>query len=262
MPEGRQSGKCRWTPGAAAPSFALAVDIASIPLPPHGPKPERIARPRPAASLVLLRDTSDGPALLMGRRPSNARFMPNRWVFPGGAVDRSDQAVRFASPLPERLASAFGRPAAALAACAIRETFEETGLRLAGPSPPGARSPGRGVWAAFRSLGCLPDASTLVPLCRLITPTFMAIRFDARFFAAPAEAAQGLLNGGGELTDLRWVPLGEARGLDLAVPQRVVLAELSAWLDAGRPERAEAPLWREIGDRLIRSPRLAAEPRG
>lgn len=237
------------------------MDSASIPLPPHGPKPERIARPRPAASLVLVRDTADGPAVLMGQRRGDARFMPNRLVFPGGAVDRADHTVRLAAPLPARLAMAFGGAAAALAAAAIRETFEETGLRLAGPAPPGARSPGRGVWAAFRAGGLLPDPSALVPLCRLITPTFMTIRFDARFFAAPAEVAQGLINGGGELTNLRWIPLGEARGLDLAVPQQVVLAELSAWLDAGRPERSEAPLWREIGERLVRTPRLAAEAR-
>lgn len=237
------------------------MDIASIPLPPHGPKPERIARPRPAGSLVLVRETADGPAVLMGQRRGDARFMPNRLVFPGGAVDRADHAVRFAAPLPARLAAAFGHAAAASAAAAIRETFEETGLRLAGPAPPGARSPGRGVWAAFRAGGLLPDASALIPLCRLITPTFMAIRFDARFFAAPAEAAQGVLGGSGELVELRWIPLAEARGLDLAVPQRVVLAELAAWLEAGRPERAEAPLWREIGERLVRTPHPAAAVR-
>ncbi|MDW8444361.1 MAG: NUDIX domain-containing protein [Acetobacteraceae bacterium] len=181
-------------------------------------------------------------------------------VFPGGAVDRADHAVRFASPPPARLVAAFGRHAEALAAAAIRETFEETGLRLAGPAPPGSRSPGRGVWAAFRAGGlCCPTPRRWCRLCRLITPTFMAIRFDARFFAAPAEAAQGLLSGGGELSDLRWIPLAEARGRDLALPQKVVLAELSAWLEAGRPERSEAPLWREIGERLVRVPRLAAE---
>lgn len=232
------------------------MDLASLPLPPHGPKPDRIARPRPAASLVLVREMADGPAVLMGVRSGGHRFMPNRLVFPGGRLDRADHAVRFARPAPEALCAAFGPVATALAAAAIRETFEETGLRLAAPAAPGDRAPRRGAWAPFCAGGLLPDPSGLVPLCRLITPTFMPIRFDARFFVAPADRASGDLVGNGELDPLRWIPLEETTSLDLAIPQRVVLAELAAWRAAGGGERRDAPLWREIGGRLVRSPPL------
>lgn len=229
----------------------------TLPLPPHPPRlpGARPARPRAAASLVLLRETPDGPAVLMGVRSRSHRFMPQRLVFPGGRVDRADHRVRFAAPPPPALARCFGPIAPALAAAAIRETFEETGLRLAAPAPAGARLP-RGPWAAFAAGGFLPAADALVPLCRLVTPTFSPIRFDARFLLAPADRVRGELGGNGELELLRWIPLAEAERLDLALPQRVVLGELRAWLAASPAARAAwaAPLWREVGGRLVRTP--------
>lgn len=231
----------------------------TLPLPPRPPRPPgaRAARPRAAASLVLLRETVDGPAVLMGVRSGSHRFMPNRLVFPGGRVDGADHRVAFASRPPASLAGSFGAIAMALAAAAIRETFEETGLRLAAPAPPGARLP-RGAWAPFAAGGLLPAGDPLVPLCRLITPSFSPIRFDARFLLAPAERTTGMLVGNGELEFLRWIPLEEAETLELALPQRVVLREVAAWRAADPATRAArvAPLWRETGPNLVRVPPL------
>lgn len=235
------------------------MTAAALPLPPHPPRPPgaRAARPRAAASLVLLRETMDGPAVLMGVRSGGHRFMPNRLVFPGGRVDAADHRVAFAAPPPPTLAKSFGAMAIALAAAAIRETFEETGLRLAAPAPRGARLP-RGAWAQFAAGGVLPAGDALVPLCRLITPSFSPIRFDARFLLAPAERLSGELRSNGELEFLRWIPLAEADELDLALPQRVVLREVAEWLASGPAARAArlAPLWRETGTTLVRHPPL------
>ncbi len=231
----------------------------ALPLPTRPPRPPgtRAVRPRAAASLVLLRETVDGPAVLMGVRSGAHRFMPNRLVFPGGRVDPADHRVAFAAPPPSTLAASFGPLATALAAAAIRETFEETGLRLAAPAPRGARLP-RGGWAHFAAGGFLPAADALAPLCRLITPSASPIRFDARFLLAPAERASGELSGNGELEFLRWIPLAEAATLDLALPQRVVLREVADWLAADAAARAArlAPLWRETGPNLVRVPPL------
>ena len=59
----------------------------------RSPPPARPARPRHAASLVLLRGNKDNPDVLLGRRPMAARFMPGVYVFPGGALERGDHAV-------------------------------------------------------------------------------------------------------------------------------------------------------------------------
>ncbi len=58
-----------------------------------------VVTPRPAASLLLLREAADGPEVLMGLRGAGHRFMPNRMVFPGGAVDAEDHAASCAAPL-------------------------------------------------------------------------------------------------------------------------------------------------------------------
>lgn len=243
--------------GSAA--YPRPVTAPGLPLPTHPPRQPgtRAARPRAAASLVLLRETGDGPAVLMGVRSGGHRFMPNRLVFPGGRVDAADHRVSFAAAPPPTLTRSFGPLATALAAAAIRETFEETGLRLAAPAPRGARLP-RGAWADFAAGGVLPAGEALVPLCRLITPAFSPIRFDARFLLAPAERLSGELRGNGELEFLRWIPLAEAEALDLALPQRVVLREVAEWLAAGAEARAArlAPLWHETGTRLVRHPPL------
>ena len=57
----------------------------------HNQKP---AIPRDAASIIVVRGESQNPDVLVGRRPSTARFMPNVWVFPGGALETDDFELR------------------------------------------------------------------------------------------------------------------------------------------------------------------------
>ena len=158
------------------------------------------ATPRHAASLVLIRQGSDGPEVLMGRRPRKSAFAPDVFVFPGGKLDEADRLVRPAVPLSEaciRLTAASRRLAHALAAAALRETEEETGLILPLASGAGA------------------DFSHLTLIARAITPTESPIRFHARFFQADAALTEGKMEATPELADLAYRPLAEALKLPM-----------------------------------------------
>lgn len=190
-----------------------------------------------ATVIVLRREGPGGAAVLMGRRGAGAAFMPSKFVFPGGAVDPGDAAVPVAlhPGTAERLAQeAEAGLAPALAAAAIRELWEETGLRLACPGPwPEAPAP----WAGFAEGGQRPAGEALTFVFRAVTPPGRPRRFDARFFLVPAEAltgdAEGFDGASGELARLCWVPLAEARALDLPFVTELVLAELAAILARG-----------------------------
>lgn len=195
-----------------------------------------VVQPRHAASLVVLRQQGDEPSVLMGMRGAKHRFMPNRLVFPGGAVDRADLEAPCAKPLPahtERLLrkSANARLAHGLAIAAARELEEETGL----------------------SLGSPPRLDQLEYLCRAVTPAASPIRFSARFLLVMEHACSGTLGGDGELENLRFYPIREAAALDLATPTRLVLERTQVWLGMSEAERQaviHAPVLRD------RSPRM------
>lgn len=182
------------------------------------------ARPvfaRHAASLIVLRA---GPSreVLMGLRGAGHRFMPNRLVFPGGAVDPGDAARPAATePRPDVLAAlgraARPRLARALVAAAARELEEETGLTLGAP----------------------PRLDAIDYLCRAVTPPASTMRFNARFLVVDAAATHGTLGGSGELEAVRFYPMAEALALDLALVTREVLERLQAWL--ALPERRARP---------------------
>jgi len=188
-------------------------------------------RPRDAATLILTRLRKGAPEVLMGRRAPGHVFMASKWVFPGGRVERSDPSAAFATDLAHADAIRLAREvpprrARALALAAVRETFEETGLLLAEPAPPASVA---GPWREFRAAGALPDLATLSYVARAITPPGRTRRFDARFFMADAAA---LLHpeptaGSGELDEIAWLPLDDARAVDLPAITRFVLAEVS-----------------------------------
>ena len=195
---------------------------------------------RDAATLILVRDPATSPKVLMGQRGAKAAFMPNKFVFPGGAVDTSDADVTLVAPLPEpcRTRADEGPGASALAAAAIRELWEETGLIL-GSSGDWADRPGD--WAEFAETGHRPDASALRFVFRAITPPGRPRRFDARFFLADAGRLAGdpddFSRASDELAHLQWIPIDEIRGFDLPFITEVVLAELSHLLpDLSPPE--------------------------
>src|SRR5260370_6885145 len=106
-------------------------------------------RPRDAATLILVRERGRIPEVLMGCRDAKHAFMPNRYVFPGGRVDKADAHLPIATPLDRHVKARLLKPATAqraqaLGVAAVRETFEETGLILANPpkpAPPKHHSP-------------------------------------------------------------------------------------------------------------------------
>jgi len=200
--------------------------------------------PKHAATLIIVRTDGPQPRLLMGRRNGGVAFMPDKWVFPGGRVDRADYDAPSATELAPEVAARLeleprhrtpARLARALALAAVRETFEETGLLLARQAPVRPRA---GPWRPFLAQGALPDLAPLSFVARAITPPYRPRRFDARFFMAPAEALLSLDRRPdcGELDEIAWVDFQEAMALDLPNITRFVVHEIGQRLaDTGRP---------------------------
>ncbi|APG46248.1 NUDIX hydrolase [Phaeobacter porticola] len=198
---------------------------------------------RNAATIIAVRDRmGDDPQVLMGQRGAKAAFMPNKVVFPGGAVDPGDADVPLATALPpvcrDRLAEQSSEDLHhALAIAAIRELWEETGLILGKPStwttPPGPD------WVDFAATGHLPAAAALQFVFRAITPPGRPRRFDARFFLIDAAQISSDIDdfsrASDELSHLQWIPLSQVRTYDLPFITEVVLAEVT------RRIRSEAP---------------------
>ena len=193
--------------------------------------PARHRRPKLAASLILTRKRANGTTeLLLGRRSGGHVFMPQKYVFPGGRVDRGDGYAPLAgeprAPVRDVLTKVLSEHRArAAAAAALRETAEETGLLVARPGDIANSKP---AWSPFAAAGVQPDAEPLDIVARAITPPGRPRRFDAWFFRAEAQAVHGStdLTGSGELEDLRWVSIDEAHSLDIPIITRFVLSEL------------------------------------
>ncbi|MEL6684788.1 MAG: NUDIX hydrolase [Pseudomonadota bacterium] len=202
---------------------------------------------RDAATIIVLRDASTIPRVLMGQRGASAAFMPGKFVFPGGAVDPNDGAVTV-TPLDALdetcLASESALPPAALAAAAIRELWEETGQIL---GHPGAWDDAPQGWRGFAATGHVPNAAALQFFFRAVTPAGRPRRFDARFFLADAAQLRtdpdDFSDAEDELAHLQWVPLAEARQFDLPFITQVVLAELVSHIKRGGPP-ASVPFFR------------------
>ena len=213
------------------------------------------AKPRAAASLILLRGSGEALSVLMGRRHATARFMPGVYVFPGGAVDAEDAGVAAATDLDPRITPGLkvagdARRARALGIAAIRETFEETGLMLGAPAQ--VSVPGSAPWSPWRQQGICPDLARLRLVGRAITPARLPIRFSARFFYARGEELRGQIRGNGELEEIGWKPLGELAALPLADVQAFMLEHLQALLQ-GKPARPGIPLFtHRRGRRYVR----------
>ncbi|PWE16475.1 NUDIX domain-containing protein [Marinicauda salina] len=197
----------------------------------NDPPGTRRLRPKLAASLILTRTRAGGEVeLLLGRRSGGHVFMPRKYVFPGGRVDRGDGFAPLATeprePVRAVLTRAMSeRRARAAAAAALRETAEETGLLIAEPARMDSPKP---AWRAFAEAGAAPAADALDVVARAITPPGRPRRFDAWFFRTDVERVHGETEpvASEELDDLRWVSLDEAHGLDIPIITRFVLEEL------------------------------------
>jgi 8-oxo-dGTP pyrophosphatase MutT (NUDIX family) len=197
----------------------------------------RAPRPKDAATLILVRRASDGPRILMGRRAGGHVFMPDKYVFPGGKVDRCDRFVPSADALTPAnhealMAHNKARHPRAFALAAIRETWEETGLIIGKGGDFRAPTPDEG-WMSFAKTGAVPTLAPLHFIGRAITPPMRTRRFDARFFMADADEA--LLDDrppqdGAEMLDLRWFSYDDAQDLDLPSVTRFILGEVAARL--------------------------------
>src|SRR5262249_19950183 len=212
-------------------------------------------RPRDAATMIIIDRADASPKVLLGRRHHGHKFMPGKFVFPGGRVEPLDRRMASASPVEPRvearLLAHVQRPsrdkARGLVLAAIRETFEETGILIGAKTAAPPRSPG-GPWDAFAQAGVVPDLATVHFVARAITPPGRSKRFDTRFFAVDAGAIamrqEGVVGPDTELTELTWHPISEASRLDMASITAAILDELAARIAAGFSHDLPVPFYR------------------
>src|SRR5271167_1453893 len=226
------------------------MTIAPEPPPAATASKPRALRPRDAATLIIVERGRGKIRVLMGKRHEGHKFMPGKFVFPGGAVEPGDRRMTVAGALDaaveakllartRRNAPEFAR---ALALAAIRETFEETGLALGVTDRGAPEAPPAGAWTRFAATGVYPALDGIDFLARAITPPGRPRRFDARFFVAEsaliAHRSEGIVHGDAELVELTWTPIDKALELDIPHITRVVLghlAELGSTPDRFRP---------------------------
>ena len=204
---------------------------------PEGPprKPgQRAVRPKNAATVMIIRRDATKPRVLMGKRHGGHSFMPDRWVFPGGRIDRADYRAPYASDLRPDVGGLFDRylPAGrgrALALAAVRETWEEAGLLIAKPAEARATGP----WKTFAAQGVLPDLEAMDVIARAITPPAVGKRFDTWFLMADAERLTSLERQPdcGELEEIAWVDFDEAMALPLPTVTRLMIKEAALRMD-------------------------------
>ncbi|MER5768091.1 NUDIX hydrolase [Streptomyces sp. NPDC001985] len=191
------------------------------------------APPRRAATVMLLRDTADGgPVVHMLRRRTSMAFAAGAYAYPGGGVDDRDaRPVRWSGPAPEVWAARLGvdEPSARAIVCAaVRETFEEAGVLLAGLTPDtviGATTDDG--WEADRQAlvdrelafadfldrrGLVLRSDLLGAWARWITPEFEPRRYDTWFFVAALPEGQRTRNASTEADRTVWIGPAEATG--------------------------------------------------
>jgi 8-oxo-dGTP pyrophosphatase MutT (NUDIX family) len=220
-------------------------------------------KPRDAATLLLVDRSGDVPTVLMGRRHDRHKFMPGKYVFPGGRVEPYDGRMAFAGELSERdqlrLTHGLRRSSAqrirGFALAAIRETCEETGLLLGRKSENAPRVP-HDAWASFAEAGVVPDLSKLQFVARAITPPGRPRRFDARFFVTDASEIahriDGIITPDSELDALVWIPITEAKTLDLPNITQVVVGELAKRIEANFDPSIPVPFFRMLQKKFVR----------
>ncbi|MEO6714484.1 MAG: NUDIX hydrolase [Mycobacteriales bacterium] len=208
---------------------------------------------RDSSTVVVLRDAAGhGVEAYVLRRLTSMSFAPGMYVFPGGSVDDSDRAddVPWSGPAAAEWAAALSADVAlarALVCAAVRETFEECGILLAGPDggPVVALDES---WASERAAlqtgaatlrdilvrrGVPLRADLLRPWAHWVTPEFEPKRFDTRFFVAALPAGQRPAHFGGESDRGEWVRPADAlerqAAQDIAMlpPTAFTLAELA-----------------------------------
>ena len=238
------------------------------------------AVPRDAATVILIREDASGIEAFLLRRTAELEFAPGAYVFPGGSVDArdADPGVGWAGPGPADFAALLDVSpdrARALVCAAVRETFEESGVLLAGPSENELigdstvlAADRHALLAGSASLaevlgrrGLILRTDLLTPWARWITPEVSPRRFDTWFFAAalpPGQTATAAPEGSGDHADPgesesgTWLrpaaalEAAQAGQITLLPPTAVTLGEL-----AGHPGLAAI-----LARRQVITPRL------
>ncbi|MEU0201994.1 MULTISPECIES: NUDIX hydrolase [unclassified Streptomyces] len=230
--------------------------------------------PRRAATVMLLKDTGSGPVVHMLRRRASMAFAGGAYAYPGGGVDPrdDDHQVRWAGPTRAWWADRLGvdqAAAQAIVCAAVRETYEEAGVLLAGPAPDSVVGDTTGAdWEADRAAlvardlsfaefldrrGLVLRSDLLGAWTRWITPEFEARRYDTWFFVAALPEGQRTRNASTEADRTVWIAPGEAaagydRGELLMMPPTIAtLRQLTAYETAAQalaaaPDRDLTPV--------------------
>jgi len=192
--------------------------------------------PRPAATVLLLRDGAEGIEVFMATRHQRSSFMPGILVFPGGAVDPDDSH-------PALLGE--GSPDDASRVAGIREVFEEAGFLLARPKG-GTRlvdasqvepflatarqslCKGEAIFSTvMHEAGLVPATDCLIPFAHWVTPKYRSKRFDVRFYVTRAPEGQAGVHDDQEMIDSRWITPARAFDETAAGKIRIVFATRS-----------------------------------
>lgn len=256
--------------------------------------PAEPVRPRPAATIVLLRDgetsgRGEGMEVLLMRRNRKAGFVPGAYVFPGGRVDAADAEAgalaRLDGLTPEQAAARLDLvgaepPAIAYYLAALREAFEETGILVAhhtdGSAPATAAEKTRvdvvrgelmddriDFGQALEYLDCRIDGASVAYLAHWITPLPEPRRYDTRFFAARVRDGATPIVDRREMTDAVWLSPTAALernregALPMVFPTIKTLETLARWNDA---DDAVAALHQRRVPTIL--PRLVVTPTG
>ncbi|MGI5119709.1 NUDIX hydrolase [Marinactinospora thermotolerans] len=257
----------------ARPSAALGAQGRGTPA--RGARP---VEPRPAATVMLVREGGDPPDLevYLLRRVSSMPFAPGAYVFPGGSVDPrdADAEIAWSGPPAGEWARRLGADeplARALVCAAVRETFEESGVLLAGSSSHEVVADTRGddweedrralidrtlSFADFlRRRRLVLRSDLLRPWAQWITPEAEPRRYDTRFFAALLPEGQQTRDVGGEADRVAWVRPraaveGWRRGELAMLPPTVItlgeLAECATVSEVLAAERVISPIMPEL----------------
>lgn len=215
------------------------------------------AEPRHAATVILLRDGNQGPEVYLLRRAGSMAFAAGAFVFPGGSVDARDTDLgdeSWVGTPPSQWAATLSSDeptARALVCAAVRETFEESGVMLAGADEDSVVADTSGDdWESDR-LALLDHSLSMAELlerrglrlradllhgwAHWLTPEVEPKRFDTRFFVAALPAGQRTRDVGGEADRVAWMRpadavAGSERGeLMLMPPTLAALKDLSAY---------------------------------
>ncbi|MGW3424159.1 NUDIX hydrolase [Streptomyces phaeochromogenes] len=215
--------------------------------------------PRRAATVMLLKDTDSTPVVHMLRRRASMAFAGGAYAYPGGGVDPrdDDRQIRWAGPTRAWWASRLGvdeTTAQAIVCAAVRETYEEAGVLLAGPTADTVVGDTTGEeWEADRAAlvardlsfaeflerrGLVLRSDLLGAWTRWITPEFEPRRYDTWFFVAALPEGQRTRNASTEADRTVWIRPADARdGYDkgdllMMPPTIATLRQLGAYATA------------------------------